>query len=293
MGASDICVTPTAPVCDINPHTPTSHNSDASGRVHISSASANLNLPTLSARDFQIMPTFQDNLLGIRKLCDRGYKVLFYKEAITVFSKYKQSILLKGWQDPTVAKIWHFHLCPEDHPDTRPPHFLPSDNTTPTALNAHDLSSVGALVRYLHAVTGFSVKSTWLAFIKSGNYSTWSSLTYPNASKYFPSSNETIKVHITQSQQGVRSTKPTRNNQPKPPPETINTPLLSDSAKELHFWLNPTSTLYTNNTSRFPIRSRSVNQYLMITYHCGTNVILIEPFQSREDRHRIPHTPAS
>ena len=26
----------------------------------------------------------------------------------------------------------------------------------------------------------------------------------------------------------------------------------------------------------------------MVAYHCNTNVILIEPFQTREDRHRIP-----
>ena len=26
----------------------------------------------------------------------------------------------------------------------------------------------------------------------------------------------------------------------------------------------------------------------MVAYHCDTNAILIEPFQTREDRHRIP-----
>eukprot|EP00804_Cyclotella_cryptica_P019536 CCRYP_014299-RB/>CCRYP_014299-RB protein AED:0.40 eAED:0.40 QI:0/-1/0/1/-1/0/1/0/203 len=39
---------------------------------------------------------------------------------------------------------------------------------------------------------------------------------------------------------------------------------------------------------RFPVRSRSGNQYLMLAYHCDTNAILVEPFQSRHDRHRIP-----
>ncbi len=50
------------------------------------------------------------------------------------------------------------------------------------ALNAHDLSSVGALIHYLHAAAGFPVKSTWLAAIKAGNYSSWPGLTYANAS---------------------------------------------------------------------------------------------------------------
>ena len=44
-----------------------------------------------------------------------------------------------------------------------------------------------------------------------------------------------------------------------------------------------------DDTGRFPVRSRSVNQYLMVAYHCDTNTILIKPFQTREDR---PHIPA-
>ena len=46
--------------------------------------------------------------------------------------------------------------------------------------------------------------------------------------------------------------------------------------------------LYTDETGRFLIRYRIGNQYLMIAYYCNTNLILIETFQSREDRHRIP-----
>ena len=46
--------------------------------------------------------------------------------------------------------------------------------------------------------------------------------------------------------------------------------------------------LYTDNTGRFRIHSRSSNQYLMVAYHCDTNAILIEPFQTRECRHCIP-----
>ena len=52
--------------------------------------------------------------------------------------------------------------------------------------------------------------------------------------------------------------------------------------------MKPISTLYTDETGRFPIRSRTGNQYLMVAYHYDTNAILIDPFQTREDRHRIP-----
>ena len=46
--------------------------------------------------------------------------------------------------------------------------------------------------------------------------------------------------------------------------------------------------LNTDKTGRFPVRSRSGNQYLMVAYHCNTNAILVKPFQTQEDCHRIP-----
>ena len=38
---------------------------------------------------------------------------------------------------------------------------------------------------------------------------------------------------------------------------------------------------------RFPIRSRRGNNFIMLAYHVDTNVILVEPFASRHDRHRL------
>ena len=55
---------------------------------------------------------------------------------------------------------------------------------TPTALNAHNLPSVGMLVHYLHDAAAFPVKSTWLAAIKASNFASWSGLNYANASKF-------------------------------------------------------------------------------------------------------------
>ena len=38
---------------------------------------------------------------------------------------------------------------------------------------------------------------------------------------------------------------------------------------------------------RFPIRSRRGNNFIMLAYHVDTNVILVEPFASRHDPHRL------
>ena len=45
--------------------------------------------------------------------------------------------------------------------------------------------------------------------------------------------------------------------------------------------------LYTDNTGRFPFRSRSVNQYIIIAYHCGFSAITAASFKSRADKHRL------
>ena len=83
----------------------------------------------------------------------------------------------------------------------------PKRQTNPSAYSVYDLPSVEALVRYMHAASGFPVKSVCLREIKRGNFETWSGLTYSNAVNYFPHAVEMIKWHIVESLQGVRSTK--------------------------------------------------------------------------------------
>ena len=48
------------------------------------------------------------------------------------------------------------------------------------------------------------------------------------------------------------------------------------------------STLYTDDLGRFPIQSFNGNNYIMLAHHVGSNSILVEPFKSRADTHRIP-----
>eukprot|EP00804_Cyclotella_cryptica_P000822 CCRYP_001069-RA/>CCRYP_001069-RA protein AED:0.19 eAED:0.19 QI:0/0/0/1/1/1/2/0/711 len=221
------------------------------------------------------MPTFKHNLFGVGQLCDNGCRVLFDTDKVTIFKQADNSILLQGWREPTGAKLWRFSLLPQDHPT----HISPP---TPAAFHAGDLPSVGALVHYLHAAAAFPVKSTWLTAIKAGNYASWPCLTYANASKYCPNSTETLKGHLTQTRQGLRSTKP---KPPKPLIPAVFAP--TPASHELHVSVEPIGKLYTDDMGRFPTRSRSGNQYIMLAYHCDTNAILVEAFQSRHDRHRI------
>eukprot|EP00804_Cyclotella_cryptica_P009040 CCRYP_003144-RA/>CCRYP_003144-RA protein AED:0.34 eAED:0.37 QI:0/0/0/1/0.5/0.33/3/0/763 len=257
-GASDIYFAPDAPVTNVNPSAPTSTVTDAAGTHHHSSAHANHLLPTLPACSGKIMSSFKHTLFGVGPLCDNGCKVLFDSASATIYDKRDDTNLLQGWHEPTGAKLWRFSLLPETIPSHHVPH--PTSSNTPSALNATNLPTA----------------------IKAGNCASWPGLTYANASRHCPDSSETIKGHLTQTRKGIRSTKP--KLPPVPSPSTLPSPTPSH---ELHIVTEPISKLYTDDMGRFPTCSRSGNQYIMLAYHCNSNAILVEPFQSRHDRHRV------
>ena len=87
---------------------------------------------------------------------------------------------------------------------------------------------------------------------------------------------------MPQTFQGTRSTKP-----------KVETPIHTHEflpaklTKEIEVHITPISKLYTNDMGRFSVQLRSGNHYIMLAYHVDTNTILVEPFQSWHDRHRI------
>ena len=128
---------------------------------------------------------------------------------------------------------------------------------------------MGALVLYLHAAKGFPVKSTWLAAIKAGNYASWPGLTYANAYRYCPVSVESLQVHLTQSRQGARKSKP----------DPVQRPPMTKS-KYIYITTEPISKIYTDDMGRFPVSYQRGNNCIMPSYHLDTNVILLDPFES-------------
>ena len=116
------------------------------------------------------------------------------------------NVLLHDWREKAGAKLWRFSLRPSGC--SKPPAAMAP---VPSALNAHHLPSVAALVKNFHACAGFPVRSTWLAAIKAVkavNFASWPGLTYANAAKYCPVSVKTLCGHMIQSCQGTHSTKP-------------------------------------------------------------------------------------
>ncbi len=70
-----------------------------------------------------------------------------------------------------------------------------------------DLPNSQQTLQYLHALTGFPVKETFLAAVRARNYATWPGLMTTLIAKHFPESEETQKGHMKGQRKGVRSTK--------------------------------------------------------------------------------------
>ncbi len=160
---------------------------------------------------------------------------------------------------------------------------------------AYDLPSVGALIEYHHATLGSPVKSELLKAIKKGHLCSFPRLTYSNAARYcLENATPTVMGHMTQVRKGLRSTKPQQLLQYVPPslpsiePCLPTTPIANQLSNKLHIFTLPLSTIFTNDMGRFPVKSASSNSYIMLAYHVGANVILIQPFKSKADAHRIP-----
>ena len=136
----------------------------------------------------------------------------------------------------------------------------------------------------MHAAAGFPTKDTWIKAIKNGHYKTWPGLTVDAANKHFPDSVETQKGHMKKQRQNVRSTKQAIK-QP-----TENEELTRTLAKQniMIKVVNTESTVYSNQTGRFPVQSSKGNTSLMVMYDVDANAIDAKPLRSHHDNQMIP-----
>ena len=78
----------------------------------------------------------------------------------------------------------------ENHPRR---HDTPYDRQ---ANSVYDLPSIKQAIKWMHAVCGYPVKSTWCKAAKAGNFVGWPLLTEKNINKYYPETDETPKGHM-------------------------------------------------------------------------------------------------
>jgi hypothetical protein len=209
-GASSIFLTPNTPMANLRPNPPAITVGAAAGPPTTSSALCTLALPSLPS-DFpnsgHVMPGFHENLVGIGPICDAKYSVLFTEDAVHILNP-TGTVVLTGWRKDTGHRLWRMSLLPDKECVKLLSGTHNVQRASLAAFSAYDLPSVEALVRYFHAAAGFPVRDTWLKAIKAGNYKSWPGLTLQNATRYCPVPVKTLKGHMVQMRQNVRSTKP-------------------------------------------------------------------------------------
>ena len=112
-------------------------------------------------------------------------------------------------------------------------------------------------------------------------------LTYQNAAKSLPKADETLKKHMVQVFQGIRSTNPKPQIINCKLTEATSLPSNTTPSHELHIKVEHISKIYTYDTGHFLVRSWNINQYIIIVYHFDSNTIIYTPFKSCSDKLRL------
>ena len=163
--------------------------------------------------------------MSVGKTADDGNVSIFTQDGVTV---YKEEDLLTTCQRNTILvgkrdKRGRYRIpLPQYHGKWKP--HRPAKEAKRTLQHAHsvyELPSKEEAIKWMYAVWGYPVNSTWIKSIKSGNYVGWPMLTKRNAARYYPETNETKKGHMNQSRKNVRSTKPKRTPLKVPKTETL------------------------------------------------------------------------
>ena len=134
----------------------------------------------------------------------------------------------------------------------------------------------------------FSTKSTLIKAIQHDNLLGIPGLTEHAVKKYLPESTATIKGHLHQTRENIRSTR-------------LHAKLLVEQENNINDDLKPhenkmapcelfcfaavaneiKGTVYTDLPGRFPARSYKGNQYIFLTYVYDANAIIVRPMKSR------------
>jgi hypothetical protein len=167
----------------------------------------------LSAQSRQA-DTFQDfpnSLMSVGKTANERTVSVFTKDGINVFKEEDVLITCKG--KPILIGVRDGHgqyriLLMQQRGQWQPRRPSKQARKALQQVNSiYDLPLTEQAIKWMHAICGYPVKSTWLKAIKADKYVGWPMLNERNVKKYYPETIETPKGHLNQTRKNVRSTK--------------------------------------------------------------------------------------
>ncbi|KAL7544208.1 hypothetical protein ACHAWF_007592 [Thalassiosira exigua] len=258
----------------------------ANGGVSKGRHRTSLPFPKLSpqANEADSFVDFPHSLLSVGKVADDGGVSIFTKDGVSVYKEEDVLITCKG--DPLFVGVrdergrFRFPLV-QRKGQWRPR--APTKRVRAAlerADSVYDLPSVEQAVRWMHAVCGYPVKSTWLKAVKAGNFQGWPVLNERNVNKYYPDTAETQKGHMNQTRKNVRSTKPKQHAFE----EVKDGRLRGQKVRDVYTaFYDVRETLFSDQTVQFPTRSLSGNRHIMVAVDIDSSGILVEPIKNRSD----------
>ena len=142
-----------------------------------------LTFPKTSAKanEADTFKDFTSSLMSVGTTSDDGTISVFTKDGVTVHKEEDVLITCKG--EPILIGVRDRNGQQRGHwqprrPTKRQRKFLRQANSV------YDLPSTEQAIKWMHAVCGYPVKSTWLKAVKAGNYVGWPMLTEHNVKKY-------------------------------------------------------------------------------------------------------------
>eukprot|EP00804_Cyclotella_cryptica_P004502 CCRYP_017632-RA/>CCRYP_017632-RA protein AED:0.12 eAED:0.12 QI:0/-1/0/1/-1/1/1/0/259 len=222
--------------------------------------------------------------MSVGKTADDGTVSIFTKDCITVHKKTDVLItchgkpLLIGVRDEhgryRIPLIQHHGQWQPQTPSKKARAALSQANSI------YDLPSTEQAIKWMHAICGHPVRSTWLKAIHAGNFMGWPLLTAKNIQKYYPDSVETPKGHLNQMHKNVRSTKPKST----PFEEVHSTQLWGRKVQDVYTKVyHMRGTIFTDQTGKFPQHSQAGSKNIMVMVEIDSSAILVEPIKNPTD----------
>ena len=264
-----------------------------------STHTATLNLPSIpmSARAAHIFPGLTGSLLSIGLLTDAGLTAVYTADAV-VITDQKGIPVLSGKRSPT-TRLWMIDL---PGPSVVSP---PDTDTTDevvhytAAVIRHENDS--HLVNFYHTTLGSPAISTFIGAASRGYLTCFPQLTVQKIRRNKPHTVATSMGHLDQTRKNYKSTKkpvvPSNSPVVVKPSSDPSATLLPPAEVDDIFPVStpaPTHTVYTrihqthqnymDGTGRFPVRSRSGNESILIMYNYDANYIHCEPMRRGRGR---------
>ena len=255
------------------------------------------------ARECDLLPDLEENsLISVCKLADAGYTTVFHSGdgGVTVhwhddvFVRVSKPAILQGWRDG--SGLWRVPIregvtennCKNENTETllieRP---VPEE----ACQNVYELPSAEKVVRYLHAALGFPTKATMLTAVRKNWLVGWPGLTVASVNAHFPESDETLKGHMKQTRQGVRSTQ--EEEEEKQEDEDVPAePKKRHNDVAIKVW-DVKEKIFTDQTGKFPYQSVEGYRYLMVMVEVDSSVIDAEPMKIKKEKSTFVLTKSS